>query len=136
MNLASLAASGQTLAEAAITTSGTVVTISRDTDDQDETVNLTTLAITDPTPTTPIATGVTALIVTAGPTEVTVGTDRTVNEPTFRVLLPITVTDIQERDVLTVTASRDARITGAELLVTAVLDDALGVVRQVEARRR
>lgn len=135
MNLAGLADRGAALLGQAIDTSGTTVTITRDPNDQDETVNLTTLAITDPTPETTIATGVAALVITAGPTEVTVGTERTAALPTFRVLLPITVTDVQERDRLTVTASRDTRLTGAQLLVTAVLDDALGIARGVEARR-
>lgn len=135
MNLTGLVQRGQTIAESAIATSGTTVTISRDSDDQDETVDFTTLAVSDPTPDTTVATGVAALITTTGPTEVTVGTDRIAAESTFRVLLAIAVSDVKERDRLTVTACRDTRLTGAQLLVTAVLDDALGVVRTVQARR-
>jgi hypothetical protein len=136
VNLAALAAGGATLLEQAIATSGTTVTISRDSDDQDETVDLDTLAVSDPTSTDPIATDVAALIVTTAATDVPVGTDRSLAEPTFRVFFPVTVTDVQQNDVLTVTASRDTQLTGAQLLVTAVLPDALGVRRQLEARRR
>lgn len=135
MNLAGLADRGAALLGQAIDTSGTVVTISRDPDDQDETVDLTTLAISDATPVTTVATGVAALVTTNGPTEVTVGTERTASPSTFRVLFPVGVTNVQERDRLTVTASRDTRLTGAQLFVTAVLDDALGIARTVEARR-
>jgi hypothetical protein len=135
VNLASLADAGGRLLEQAITTSGTVITISRDGDDMDETVNLTTLAITDPTPESAIATDVPALIIAVGPVEQSVGTDRTEAETTFRVFFTPDVTDVQERDRLTVTASRDARLTGAQLLVTAALDDPLGVRREIQARR-
>jgi hypothetical protein len=135
VNLAALAAGGATLLEQAIATSGTTVTISRDSDDQDETV--------DSTPSRsatrrrrPIATDVAALIVTAAATDVPVGTDRTLAEPTFRVFFPVTVTDVQQRPCSPSPPVATHRLTGAQLLVTAVLDDALGVRRQLEARRR
>lgn len=136
MNIAALVDRGTALLEQAIATSGTTVTISRDVDDQDETVNLTTLAITDPTPAAPLIIDAAALVIATAAEDVPAGTDRVDNETVVRVFLPVAVTDIRQGDILTVTASRDVRLTGAQLLVTAVLDDPLGLRRQVEARRR
>lgn len=126
---------GAKILSQAIATSGTTVTISRDADDLDATVDFDTLAITDPTPAQQLATGVKAFVTTTGNATVDVGPGRTAAPSTFHVFLPITVTNVADGDVLTVTRTRDTRLAGARLLVTEVLDDAAGVARQLAARR-
>lgn len=135
MNLTRLAETGRRAVEQAIATSGTIVTISRDSGDDDETVDFDTLEVTDATPVQPLQSDLPALIIATGAENVDGGTDRTVHPTSFRVYLPIAVADVRELDLLTVTSARDGRLTGATLLVTEVLDDAIGVARQLTARR-
>lgn len=135
INLGALAARGQTLFESAVATAGTTVSISRDSDDTDETVDFDTLEVTDPTEPGTVATDVQAIIVSQGAAVDDQGPNRTAHPATYSILLPVSVTDIAEGDVVTVTASRDSLLTDARLLVTDVLDAGIGVLRTVHARR-
>lgn len=135
MNLTQQLVRGRALLEEAIRTSGTKVRLSRDGDELEVAVDLDTLEVTEPTPAT-LATGIPALIVAMGPQEQELGPNRSEHPPTHNVWLPVSIVDIEEGDVLTVeTAKMDPRIRGAELRVTAVLDDGIGVGRHLHARR-
>jgi hypothetical protein len=135
VNLTRVASRGRALLESALDTSSTTVAIRRDADDLDATVNLDTLAITDAAPAIPVVRRVPALIVSMGPEAKPVGRDRDEPTPTHNVWLPVIVVNVQDGDLLDVTAKLDALLDGATLLVTAVLDDGVGVGRHLHARR-
>lgn len=135
IDLAALTGRGRTLVEQAIATSGTKVTITRDLDDLDATVDFDTLEISDATSGSTVATNVSVLIVVEGPDVESVGPDRDSHPPSYRALFKVATVNVAEGDVLIVTASRDPHLKGGRLLVTAVLDDSMNVVRTVRARR-
>jgi hypothetical protein len=135
VNLTRVASRGRALLESALDTSSTTVAIRRDADDLDATVDFDTLAIADTSPAARVAPKVSALITSMGPEARTVGRDRDEPTPTHNVWLPVTVVNVQDGDLLDVTAKLDALLDGATLLVTAVLDDGVGVGRHLHARR-
>jgi hypothetical protein len=135
VNVAAIATRGQAVVESAIASSKTRVTISRDADDLDQTVDLDTLDVTDTVGARTVVANVRALITAAGPQEQPLGPNRAKAAPTYVVLLPVAVTDVQDEDVIVVTESRDPLLKNARLTVTAVLDAGVGVVRTLHARR-
>lgn len=136
MNLTSAAQRGRSVLESALATSSTRVRIRRNADDLDEaTVDFATLEVTDPTPAKPIASNVQALITSLGADTRPIGRGREDHPPTHNVWLPVSVVDVQELDLLDVTAGLDPMLDGATLLVTEVLTDAIGVGRHLHARQ-
>lgn len=135
VDLGAIADRGREVITAALQTSKTRLSVLRDVNDTDVTVNFETLEVTNPTPEGVVATNVRAILVAVGAEGEELGAARTHSATQFLVLLPITVTNLQDEDVLRVDRNPDRRLVGARLLVTAVGDDGLAVVRRVEARR-
>lgn len=125
------------LAEAAVTSSGTVVTIRRDTNLADDTtIDPTTLAATDPTAAAVVKSNVPALILPDASRQIVLGPDTRQEQAAYRVLLQPAITDLKVNDQLLVTASRDPALKGRVLTVTDVGADSTGVLRQLRAEAR
>lgn len=135
VDLGAIADRGREVITAALETSRTRGTILRETNDADSTVDFETLELTNPTPAKAIATNVRAVVIGVGADGQELGAARIHSATTFLILFPITVTDLQDEDVFRVDRNPDARLVGAQLLITEVGDDGLAVVRRVSARR-
>lgn len=135
LDLRAVASRAKTVMDGLLATSGTTVTFSRDPDDLDDTVNLSTLAVTDPTPATVVAGNVQAIIVIDGNPEHPVGPARDASPTTVTVIVAISVTGVRVDDLVTVNAAPDVQLVGARLRVLAVGDDGVGVARRITARR-
>lgn len=135
LDLQAIAGRGRTIIDSLLATSGTTVTFSRDPDDLDDTVNLTTLAVTDPTPPTVIAANEPAMIVINGNPEQPVGPARDQAPTAITIITRIGLAGVTIDDVATVNTAPDAQLVGAEFRVLAVADDGVGVARRITARR-
>lgn len=135
IDLQAIAGRGRTIIDALLATSGTLVTFSRDPDDLDETVNLTTLAITDATPPVTVAANVPVLVVVDGNPEQPVGPAREQAPTTVTFIAAISLTGVAVDDLATVNTAPDTQLVGAQLRVLAVADDGVGVARRITARR-
>ncbi len=122
---------GAQLAADAINTSGTVVDIHRNPGGTNRAaVNRQTLEVTDPTPAAPLHRALPAIVVAQqSAAQQPQGPNLDEQRDAYVVTLLPTVTDVRERDEVTVTASLDDRLTGRTLVVLRVADGTAGAVR-------
>lgn len=119
---------------ASITSTGTLVSVTRDANLLDDaTVDPDTLAVTDPTPGT-TAQNVPALILRNSYQEMPVGPNRDVPIGGYRLYLAAG-TDVRPNDTITVTSDPQG-LTGLRLLVREAQQDPSGAYVDVEAEAR
>jgi hypothetical protein len=134
VNLTRLLQSGGRIVVAAIATSGTTVTFSRDPDLQTGvTVDKDTLTITDATPQTDVLVDELAVVQRTGTVEIPDGPGRTKAVPAYRILLRPSAAVLRRDDVGSITAALDPHLVGAKLTVTAAAPDPSGAFQNVEA---
>lgn len=132
IDLGQVFSTAQAAVESALASSGTTVRVQRPSDEP-AVVDPVTLDRTDPDPDV-LAASEPALIAPLTDSVTLAGTATPVQVEDKVVILPASITDLQEQDEIVVLTCRDPLLLGRVLVVIGILESSAGVARLLHAR--